>query len=204
MDILNKKIKNTKIAICAIGKKENLYVKQFISYYLNLGIDHIFIYDDNEANAEKISTVIEPKFVNFVTIYKKNISQVDSYNDCYKRYNDSFNWLLFVDFDEYLYIKKYSLKHYLNKPIFNKCDFIHFHWVIATDNDLILYDNRTLFERFKGPYKQSGFIKSIIRGNIKGLKYYVHSAGKSPYKNISCNNIGKKLVPCLIFHLFLI
>ena len=53
MDILIKKIKNTKIAICANGKNENLYVKQFISYYLKLGKDHIFIYDDNEPNTEK-------------------------------------------------------------------------------------------------------------------------------------------------------
>ena len=144
-----------------------------------------------EPNTEEISTEIEPKYKIFVTIYKFNGIQADSYNDCYQRNNLNYNWLLFVDFDEYLYIRKYSLKYYLNKPIFNKCDFIHFHWVIATDNNLIHYDNRSLFERFKGPYIKSKFIKSIVRGNIKDLKYIVHSAGKSPYKNISCNNIGK-------------
>ena len=191
INIFLNKIKNTKIAICTIGKRENLYVKQFVSYYIHLGIDHIFIYDDNEPKTEKISAEIEPKFKKFVTIYNKIGTQVDAYNDCYKRNNLTFNWLLFIDFDEFLYIKKYSLKYYLNKSIFKKCDFIHFHWVMATDNDLIHYDNRSLFERFKRPYIESGFIKSIIRGNIKDLKYYVHSPGKSPYKNISCNNNGK-------------
>ena len=31
----------------------------------------------------------------------------------------------------------------------------------------------------------------MVRGNIKNLKYWVHSPYISPFKNISCNNIGK-------------
>ena len=33
-----------------MGKGENLYVNEFIDYYMNLGVDHIFIYDDNDIN----------------------------------------------------------------------------------------------------------------------------------------------------------
>ena len=171
--------------------KKKIYIKEFIRYYINLGINHFFIYDDNEPNTELISTEVENIYKDFITIYKKNGSQEYSYNDCYQKNNNNYDWILFVDFDEYLYIKKYPLKFYLNKPIFNKCDFIHFHWVMATDNNLIHYDNRSLFERFKSPYIKSNFIKSIVRGNIKELKYSVHSPIESPYKNISCNNIGK-------------
>ena len=36
-----------KIALCTMGRKENLYIKEFVDYYIKLGIDHIFIYDDN-------------------------------------------------------------------------------------------------------------------------------------------------------------
>ena len=64
---------------------------------------------------------------------------------------------------------------------------------MATDNNLIHYDNRSLFERFKGPYIKCSSIKSIIRGKIKKLKYIVHSVGESPYQNISCNNLGKRI-----------
>ena len=42
--IFNKKL-NIKVALCTMGKNENLYVKEFISYYYKLGIDKIFIYD---------------------------------------------------------------------------------------------------------------------------------------------------------------
>ena len=51
-------IKNQiKIALCTMGKQENLYVKEFIYYYKKLGVDTIFIYDDNDYNTEKFSDV---------------------------------------------------------------------------------------------------------------------------------------------------
>ena len=37
------KKENIKIALCTMGKKENLYVSEFIEYYLYLGVDHIII-----------------------------------------------------------------------------------------------------------------------------------------------------------------
>ena len=98
-----------------------------------------------------------------------------------------------VDMDEFLYIVDETLKEYLTNRRFNKCDFIKFNWVFTTDNDLLYYDSRPLFERFKPPYIKSEFIKSIIRGNISNLKYWVHSPFISPERNITCNNIGKKI-----------
>ena len=98
-----------------------------------------------------------------------------------------------VDMDEFLFINNNSLKGYLTDKIFNKCDFIKFHWVMPSDNDLIYYDKRPLFQRFKPPYYKSRFIKSIIRGNISDLKYRVHSPSISPKRNITCNNEGKRI-----------
>jgi len=196
LNLLYKK-KNIKVALCTMGKQENLYVKEFISYYIRLGMDKIFIYDDNDINAEKISDMIDKRFKKYIAIYKpkqlKLFSQAKQFTDCYSKNKNKYDWLLMVDMDEFLYIKKDSLKNYLSKPIFNKCDFIRFHWVIPNDNNHIYYENKPLFKRFKGPYKKSPFIKSIIRGKIKDLKYMVHSPFKSPFRNISCNNIGKKL-----------
>ena len=96
-----------------------------------------------------------------------------------------------VDIDEYLYIKGEKLKEYLTNRRFKKCDFIKFHWVLPTDNNMIFYDSRPLFQRFKPPYIKSIYIKSIIRGNISNLKYWVHSPFISPKRNTTCNNVGK-------------
>ena len=50
--------KKIKIAICTMAKNENLYIKEFINYYEKLGIDNIFIYDDNDYNTERIKDVV--------------------------------------------------------------------------------------------------------------------------------------------------
>ena len=98
-----------------------------------------------------------------------------------------------VDMDEYLYIVNDTLKNYLTKQEFNNCDFIKIHWVVSNDNNLLYYDSRPLFERFPKPYLKSRFIKSIIRGNITNLKYWVHSPFISPDRNVTCDNEGKKI-----------
>ena len=43
------------------------------------------------------------------------------------------------------------------------------------------------------PYIKKQFIKSIVRGNITDLKYWVHSPFFSPKRNITCNNAGKRI-----------
>lgn len=95
-----------------------------------------------------------------------------------------------LDIDEFLIVVNNTLKKYLSNKIFDKCDFIKFHRIFTNDNNLLHYDNRSLFERFNGPYIKSKFVKSIIRGGINNLKYGVHSPKKSPERNTTCNNIG--------------
>ena len=189
--------KNIKIALCTMGKRENLYVKEFIEYYIKLGIDQIFIYDDNDPKIEKIQQSIDKKYQNNVTVYEIRNSHIKNqsiaFSECYANNSNRFDWFLMVDMDEYLYIVNDSLKEYLTSKRFNKCDFIKFHWVLPTDNDLIYYDPRPLFERFRPPYIKSEYIKSIIRGNIPNLKYWVHSPFISPKRNITCNNFGRRI-----------
>ena len=192
-------IKNKiKIALCTMGKQENLYVKEFIYYYKKLGVDTIFIYDDNDYKIEKFSDVIKPLKLRNVKILnntKYNIghSQTKAFTSCYNNNKNKYDWFLMVDLDEFLIIKNNTLKNYLSKDIFKKCDFISFNWVIPTDNNLLHYDNRSLFIRFPGPYKLNRFVKTIIRGNINNLTYSVHSPLNSPIKNITCNNIGESI-----------
>ena len=194
---IKNKNKDLKVAICTMGKKENLYVKEFINYYIKLGIDHIFIYDDNDPNTEKISEIIDKSYKNYVTIYEnlKRIikNQNIAFTTCYHKNKIKFDWILFIDMDEYLVIVKDNLKNYLSNPKFKKCDFIKVHWIIPTDNNLLHYDNRSLFERFKEPYIKSRLFKTFVRGNIEDLKLNCHYPIFSPKRNITCNNVGNKL-----------
>ena len=50
--------KKRTICICSIGKNENLYAREFVEYYLNLGVDKLIIYDNNDINGEKFESVL--------------------------------------------------------------------------------------------------------------------------------------------------
>ena len=82
------KTQTMKIALCTVGKKENLYAKEFIEYYINLGVNHIFIYDDNEKNDEKIGDIIPLEYYLNISLYEThsmNIThQSEAFSDCYK------------------------------------------------------------------------------------------------------------------------
>ena len=193
-NIFVKEDNNIKVALCTMGKYENFYANEFVEYYIKLGIDHLYIYDDNEPNTEKISDAIDSKYKSKVTIYE-NIkdtikNQSDAFNDCYQKNINVYDWFLMVDMDEFLFIVNDNLKSYLSSKTFDKCDFIKFHWATSTDNDLIYYDPRPLFERFKPPYVREIIIKSIVRGKIYDMRYWVHSPYISPKRNVTCNNIG--------------
>ena len=52
------------VGICTMGKKENLYAKEFVEYYLKLGIKKIIIYDNNEIDGEKFEEVLKEYEIN--------------------------------------------------------------------------------------------------------------------------------------------
>ena len=46
------------IALVGIGRKENLYAREWVDHHLKLGFDHIFIADNNRGNEERFEEVV--------------------------------------------------------------------------------------------------------------------------------------------------
>lgn len=42
-----------KVSVCVIGRMENLYAVEFVEHYKSIGVDKIFIYDNNHNNEEQ-------------------------------------------------------------------------------------------------------------------------------------------------------
>ena len=47
------------ILICSIGKKENLYIREYVDYYYSLGVDKIILFDNNDINDERFEYILE-------------------------------------------------------------------------------------------------------------------------------------------------
>ena len=181
-----------KIAICAIAKNENLYIRDWVEYHKNLGIDKIFLYDNNDIDGEHFETVIKDyidseyvyvfnkRGIEKGLVYDKNninlqsLCYIETYNTL--KTNSDFQWLFFIDIDEYIDIKNSTLKEYLNNNKFNNYDTIVFPWVIYTDNNKLSYETGSLITRFPIQSKTpANIVKCCVRigKNIKDITQHL-------------------------------
>ena len=172
--------------LIAPSKHENLYVREFIEYYLKLGVEKFYFGDDNPDDVENLSDIIDDYIkkgiVDIDYIRERNLSSLSFTESAFQSIKSRCKWILIFDVDEFLEFtnKSMTLKTYLEMPIFDKCDVIRIHWIIYDDNDLVYYDNRPVNERFTHgqPHsKVNVFHKPIIRGKDYGPVAF----GKSPH-----------------------
>ena len=175
-----------KVAVCAIAKNENLYIREWVEHYKSIGVSKIFLYDDNYINGEKFGDVIgdyiKSGFVEVIdvrgserTYILRNRSgdplrcsiQHKCYIDCYNEKVSDFDWVFFCDIDEFLEFKyDYTLESFLGLEIFDDTDTILVPWVTYDDNGLINYDDRPVVERFTHMSRYQWLaVKSFVRTN---------------------------------------
>ena len=165
-----------------------------------LGIDKIFLYDNNNIDGERFEEVIDDfiinEFVNILNWRGKQKPQLKIMTNCYKNYYDKYDWLIFYDIDEYIHLRHYSnIKYFLNEKKFSKCELIYLNLIIHTDNDLLYYENKSLAERFPKTVSKTKFegkfleIKFILKGHIKNIT--IENQHYCNYELKNCNGFGK-------------
>lgn len=185
-----------KVLLCAIGKCENHYIREWVEHYYKLGFTRIVLYDNNDIDGERFEDVIayyiDNKFVKLVDVRGKKEQQHPCYWNCYHKYGVepyNYDWILFADCDEFLELDGYdNIKDFLEQEKFSKFNCIRFYWKNYTDNGLLRVENNNYsISRFK-EFKPSKQGKSMIRTrlNIKLIK--AHSA--RPLH--SCDAIGNR------------
>ena len=195
-----------KVALCCIGRLENRYIKEYVEYYKKLGVDKIFIYDNNHDGEEHFEDVIgeyvDNGFVEIIDFRNKEAKQLEAYQDCYNNRVNDYDWVCFFDIDEFLEFsdKTLDVKSFLSQDKFNNFDLIHVNWLCYSDNNLVHYEDKPLRERFTSPVKPLDYklennfpenyhVKTIIRTGIEGIKW---NATPHTPNNIlkSCNPSG--------------
>ena len=198
------RISNLKVCICTLGKNENRYINEFVEYYKNYGVDKIYLYDNNDINGERfedvISKYIGTKYVELINWrgVKGNSTYYEIMDSCYQKNHEQYDWLIFYELDEFLYLKNYrNIKSYLISKKFNKCESVQLNWVHMSDNNQIFYENKSLSERFpvigknvaKNKNNKICFVKTIIRGHLININItHNHLLSK---KVKACNGFGK-------------
>jgi hypothetical protein len=198
------------VAICAIGRRENRYAREWVEHYLKMGVSKIFIYDNGFVDEERLADVIGD--IEKVEIYdwrNRPNAQNAAYTDCYARHGNNYAWIGFFDFDEYLRIgNRRSLPNLLN--LYKAADCVLVNWRLFTDNGLTHYDPRPLKERFtevmpinkKVKYddsEENTHVKSFIRGGLGEVHFSKNPHSPEFRDNLKCVNSENQPVRCGAF-----
>lgn len=122
--------KKYEVSICAIFKNEALYLKDWIDYHLNRGVDHFYLYNIGSTDYyEKVlKSYIKNNIVTLVNWpealpYKDDhalkwalSTQIPAYENAANFLaRDETQWLVFLDINEFLMLPEENIKEKLNQ-----------------------------------------------------------------------------------------
>ena len=182
-------------AVCCIAKNENHYLKEWVDYHLRIGFKHIYIYDNNDIDGERI----EPLFFDYntVTVFDcrgKSRYQVPAYTDFYRRFGDKYDWIAYIDVDEFITFSDESgirtIDDFLHTFDGKKVDVIQLNWMLYGDNDLVCPDSWNVIDRFVSPLNydchylngiasENYMVKSIYKGGLLSDLHYTDESAWS-------------------------
>lgn len=153
------------ITICAIIKDcYSDYLIEWIDYHRNIGVDKFIIYD-NESETP-IKDVLS-EYSNIVIINNINglNMQIKAYNHCIENNKNDFDWIIFIDDDEFIVCK--DIRVFLNKN--NDFDCIKLKWKTFGSNSYKIKPENGLLKSFikrlpdNNPFNNQ--VKLIVKPN---------------------------------------
>lgn len=95
-------------AVCCIIKDEH-HLEEFIIYHYLIGVEHFYIYD-NESKVPIKNRLNHDFFKKYCSIHeiKGKVQQLNAYNHCIINTKNNVNWLIIIDGDEFIFLKKHQ------------------------------------------------------------------------------------------------
>jgi hypothetical protein len=199
---------NGKVAGCAIGRLENRYAVEWVEHYNALGVDKIFIYDNNRVeDGELFQDVLQPYIeAGFVEITYFEGLQRDAYEKCYRDHSGEYEWIGFFDLDELVDFANVRMTIPVWIDQYN-ADVVCLNWQVMTDNGLTHYDPRPMKERFtEGTGEDFGInhhVKSFVRGGLQGVTFcdpHIPTTPELVCMNVLGERIEQKAVQPKVIH----
>lgn len=172
-----------RVAICAIAKMENKYMKYWVDHYLKLGVDHIFIYDNNDKTYPAVKNELIG-YADKVTLYDVRERKYDfpdgkiqpgCYKHCYYTNRCDYDWIGFIDLDEYVeLVKDNNIHDFLKRFDLNSIATVNLNWKVYGDNDLIHFAPISPVERFINPCPENIKSQSINRMENEHTKAFLN------------------------------
>lgn len=115
--------------------KDEYFISEFANYYLNEGVDYIYIIDDNSNNKGVYDQIRNNPKIKI--IYENDIINENYASKLYKEIKNLYEWIIYVDVDEFITSKKRTgstIRDELENH-FSNADCIKVPWVMMSSNN---------------------------------------------------------------------
>jgi len=185
-----------RVCIVAILKDEEPFVDEWIVYHRMLGVDHFFLYDDNPDFP--LREILMP-YSEYVTVidwsgmdkmFTGRCNQTKAYNHARNNYISAFDWVLFIDGDEFVTLNNHeNIQDFLSD--FDDYETVSLNWHVFGHNGF--YDDpeglitSSLTRRMFAPSKMvKTFTRPQAIADIRSphcciLKYGKHADANANY-----------------------
>jgi Domain of unknown function. len=159
------------IHICAVVKNELPYIRHWVDYHLNLGVDKITLYI-HESDIEPYREILPHNNVDFIEWnlhWSENCRpQIRAYDHFVSRNQQDNDYTFFIDIDEYITPPNATstLFSLVDRMVIFNRDGLALPWVYYNANGQIFYEDKPVTERFTtiSPYNRTGgYIKSFFK-----------------------------------------
>lgn len=168
-----------RLTIGAIAKNEHFGLEEWVAYHRLVGVDHIYIYDNDSFIPIK-QTLAKDIASGYVTCidFPGLSKQMPAYNDCLTRFGADSQWIAFIDCDEFLVPKKTdSVPEVLDR--YSNYASLQVNWVLFGSSGHIARPEGLVIENYtkSSPYsyKENLHTKAIIQPSL------VARAGSNPH-----------------------
>jgi len=177
------------ISVCLCIKNEAKYMAEFIEHYINQGVDHIYIINNNSDDnivevinnsiySSRITLITDNRNMNILTSNSSAVGHKTLLDEnLYELTKQETEWLILVDADEFMYGKNgYTIKTYL-ETVDKSVGCIYVIWNIVNPNKD--NDNKLLTE-------------FSYKNNIRRLNY--DSIHQLSWRIKNANDFGKSII----------
>lgn len=156
--------------LVAVAKLEDNYLEEWVQYYLHIGFDMIYLYENNKEPkyAELLKEYSKVKVIHFPSDGTPTRStQYYVLEDFCTNYKDLYTWMAHFDLDEFLVLKKHkTIQEFCQEYLGNEEGGIVVPWVHFGDNGRETYSPEPVTFRFTKREdlneSKTVFIKSIV------------------------------------------
>ncbi len=206
----NKTRRSPRLAIVCCAKNENYYINDWIKYHLNLGFDHIYIYDNNDSgNIKHYISKCYWKNITVFDIHGMLMPQKSIYTEWWKSdYRLLYDFVAVIDIDEFITMADgLKIKNVLSDPRYKVYSSIMLNWKIYGDGEKLYGDlsipvyKRITSVAIKYQSTTNNYTrtyKSIYNCNANDISrlyaHYANSTKNSIQPNFTTNAVDDKII----------